>query len=232
MSEEARSLTVPFMHKQNGKVKIIPNGVKIKDFDIDSREIRAKKEKYLGENNRIIVGSVGRLVDDKGYDVLLQAISIARDKFKGVLFLIAGDGQDRQDLERQIMDLGLHERVKLLGELDNVPEILQVFDIYVQPSRREGMPLAVIEAMASELPIIASDIGGISKLLDGGKAGLLVEKENPQALSEALVSMIENEAFRNDYRERAFQQAKAFSIDKIAGEYVNLYKKMLDNQME
>jgi len=232
VSEEARSLTVPFLKKQNGTILIIPNGVKINDFDIDSREIREKKEKLLGENNRIIVGSVGRLVDDKGYDVLLQAISISRNKFKGVLFLIAGDGQDRQELEQKIIDLELAERVKLLGELDNVPEILQVFDIYVQPSRREGMPLAVIEAMASKLPIIASDIGGISKLLDSGKAGVLVEKENPQALSEALVKMIENEELRNYYLDKAFQRAKAFSIDKIAGEYVSLYEKMLNNQME
>jgi glycosyltransferase involved in cell wall biosynthesis len=232
VSEEARSLTLPFIDNQIRNIRIIHNGVKIEDYGIETERTREKKEKLLGENNRIIVGSVGRLVDDKGYDVLLEAISLSEYLREGALFLIAGDGQDRQELEQQIIDLGLDDTVTLLGELDNIPEILQLFDIYIQPSRREGMPLAVIEAMASKLPIIASNIGGISKLLDSGEAGILVEKENPSELSIALIKMIENEELRDHYRDKAFQQAQTFSIDKIAGEYVSLYEKMLNNQME
>lgn len=130
-----------------------------------------------------IVGSVGRLERVKRYDILLDAVAMLR---KPAFVVIAGDGTCRADLQNQAHRLGLGDRVRLLGVRSDAKEIHQAFDVYVQSSETEGVSNAVLEAMALETPVVATAVGGTGELIDDGVHGLLVQKNDANALALAI----------------------------------------------
>jgi glycosyltransferase involved in cell wall biosynthesis len=140
---------------------------------------------------------VARLsVRDKGQDVLLKALADLRDL--NWRLTLAGDGPDRRLLEQQVAHLGLEERVEFLGDTPNaeVRELLSTHDVFALSSRNEGLPLSLLEAMACELPCVATDVGSVREILQDEKGGLLVKAEDAASLGRALRRMIEDEALR------------------------------------
>ena len=126
--------------------------------------------------------SVGRLDPVKGHDVLLRAVA----EVAGVELVVLGEGGTRDALEKQVAELGLADRVRLPGWAEDVTGELPAYDALVLPSRTEGWPLTVVEAMLAGLPVVATPVGSVAEAVDDGRTGLLVPKDDPTALASAL----------------------------------------------
>jgi glycosyltransferase involved in cell wall biosynthesis len=133
-----------------------------------------------------VVGIVARIVMEKGFRELVRAFAAVRQGDPRARLVIVGEGPEMAELVAQIAAHGLQEAVVLLGNRLDVPQLLRTFDLFVLPSYREGMPVALLEAMASGLPVVATDVRGSREVVDPGRNGLLVPLGDVPALADAL----------------------------------------------
>ncbi len=189
--------TLPYAPR--GKpVSVIPYGVDLDAFRPAARPARPHPT----------IGAVGRLSPEKGFEHLLRAVALLRDNGVTLDVVLAGDGPSRGALERLTAELKIGPRVRFLGEVahDDVPAVLQGFDIFAMPSTWEGFGVSAIEASAMELPVVASDIHGIPDVVVDGETGLLV----PPASATALAAAIARLAADREVRLRMGAAGRAF----------------------
>ena len=203
------------------RIAVIPNGV---DF-----ENATPRSDYL-TTGQLTVVFVGRLVPNKGADVLLPAFRRVLNSQTGTpwrLWLF-GEGSERASLEAMCVDLGIAEHVKFWGRIDSVASHLEQADLFVLPSRAEGMSNALLEAMSHGLPCVASRIPGNVEVLRDGENGILVPVDNDKALADALVELGRDPDRRKALGEQARSDAiNDFAIDSVASRYLELYRELL-----
>jgi sugar transferase (PEP-CTERM/EpsH1 system associated) len=204
------------------KVRTIYNGVDAERFAPGNRTVARQA---LGiPPDWAVAGTVGRLDPVKDQAGLIHAFAQVASIGKGAL-VIAGDGPSRRQLEAVIGELRLGERVRLLGERDDVASILRALDVFVLPSIGEGISNAILEAMATGLPVIATRVGGNGELVKDGLTGRLIEPRRPEALAEALTDYFANPARARAHgaagRERAISE---FGLERMLAGYVALYR--------
>lgn len=205
------------------KIVTIENGIDGSKYDIVID--RQKKKEELGiQHNGPIIGLGVRLAAQKGITYLLQAMPQIITSFPEITLVIVGDGELKATLQNEARQLGIADHVLFTGTRLDIPELLKLFDIYVLPSLWEGMPMVILEAMAAGCPVIASDVGGVSKVIDNQQHGLLVESRNPQQLADAVASLLNDDMLR----ERLAQNGKTkfnenFSADFMTRKYEQLY---------
>jgi glycosyltransferase involved in cell wall biosynthesis len=151
--------------------------------------------------DRVVVGNVARLAEQKGHRDLIAAAPAVLERHPGARFVVAGDGELRAELEALARPLG--ERFTFLGERDDVPDLLASFAVFAYPSRFEGLCLAVIEAQAAGVPVVATPVGGIVENVVDGETGLLVPPNDPAALAEAIVRILDDPGQGRALAERA-----------------------------
>lgn len=167
---------------------------------------------------------VGRLVPVKGVDVLLLAWSKLPSRHQARLLLI-GDGPERPRLEAMAEELGLGSTVTFVGHSGDVESYLQSSDVYVQPSRQEGMPNSVLQAMACSLPIVATAISGNMDLVAPSKNGLLVPREDAVALSDALEKLIQDADMRQRMGEASrVRAAESYELQRVLDRLETAYR--------
>lgn len=149
----------------------------------------ALRRKVSGADDALILVAVGRLVDGKGYDDLLDAFATVAAADPRPVLVLVGDGPERERLLGRAGSLGLAGRVRLLGQRDDVAELLSACDLYVSASHWEGLPLAMLEAMAAGLPVAVTAVGDVPVVVDDG-CGRLVPPRDPQALASALQELL------------------------------------------
>jgi len=169
-------------------VTVIPNGVP------DIGEPVGGQSRC--ENGRFRIGCVSRLNREKGVDILIEAFARVHKQAPEAELVLVGDGVERTALGKQAAGLGVAEHVQFLGTRDDVPALLATFDVFVLPSRTEGLPMALLEAMAAGLPIVATAVGGVPQAIRHRETGLLVPAEKPEALAESLMSLFGNTTLR------------------------------------
>lgn len=168
--------------------------------------------------------SAGRLDPQKDYATLLRAWKSVEAALPQAQLTIAGEGPERGDLEGLIGALGL-KNVRLPGFVQNVPELLRGADVYVQPSAWEGFGLAVAEAMASALPVVASDADSLPELVAHNKTGLIVPKGKPEEFARAILEVLNDRTRAAALGQAARAAALArFSVERMVGEYATLYR--------
>jgi glycosyltransferase involved in cell wall biosynthesis len=170
--------------------------------------------------------AVGRLKAPKDFLTLVRAL--ARLPEGGFDVMLVGDGPDRGEVEDEIRKLGVEGRVQLAGERSDVPALLADSDVFVLSSRSEGLPVSVLEAMAAELPVVASNVGGLGELVVDGQTGVLVPPGDPEALAEALGRLIGDRELRR--RLGAAGRARAerlFDLDAFRQAHLDLYDRQL-----
>jgi glycosyltransferase involved in cell wall biosynthesis len=174
-------------------VDLIRNGVEL-DADSLSVDVRQVREQIGIPQDALLCVLVGRLVWAKGFDDFISAFSLAADKIKNIKAIILGEGELREQLEKQLASLGLQEKVLLPGYCDysTVLKILMSSDLYVMSSRSEGIPFALLEAAALGLPIVATNCGGIPEVVTNGENALLVPVGDKSALAQSLVTLCED----------------------------------------
>jgi len=191
------------------RIVTIPNPV-------DSEEIRRLARPPAERTSEVRLVSVGRLVSAKGFDVLIEACRLARLGPDWEL-LIIGEGPLRRDLAELVARQGLQAQVTFLGLLENPYPIMASADIAIQPSRWEGFGMAIAEALALGVPLIASDCpGGVSQTLEGGKFGMLVPVEDPPKLAEAITLLAGDAGLRKTLAARGPVRAADFTPASVA----------------
>jgi glycosyltransferase involved in cell wall biosynthesis len=214
-SEGARRLE-RWIGLPEGSVRVIHNGV------VD-RPVTPLPRPVSGP----IIGTIGRLAPQKGQDVLLTALRA----LPGVTAVLVGDGPDREKLQAMARDLGVEDRVLMPGWLEDPRAWLPAFDVFVLPSRVEGLPLAIIEAMLASRPVVAASVDGIPEEVLDGRTGILVPPEDPGTLAEAVGSLLDDP----DRRERMGQEgrrfaADSFSVEGMVAAYESLYDELLSRR--
>jgi glycosyltransferase involved in cell wall biosynthesis len=171
-----------------------------------------------------VVGCVARLAPEKGHRLLVDAFAKLRSEHPDAALVLIGDGQERERIERQADALGVRSSVRMLGERDDVEQLLPAFDVFALASDREGLPLAVLEAMASSVPFVSTDVGELPRLAEMG-AGRVVELTGgAEALSRELAAELRGRTLA-DRGARAREVAEErFSIEAMTRSYVELYR--------
>lgn len=184
------------------RVLLVPNGVDVERFACPGREEHLRA---LGLSGRPVVGTVGRLIEEKGHIHLLQAVPLILQRHPDAAFLIVGDGQLRPRLEAFLKDKPYRDRVCITGLRQDIPELLALMDVFVFPSLSEGFPIALIEAMAARRPVAGSAIPQLDGVLVEGETGLAVPPGEPRALAGAVCRLLEDGTLRERVTRRAFE---------------------------
>jgi glycosyltransferase involved in cell wall biosynthesis len=170
--------------------------------------------------------AVGRLKAPKDFVTLVRALAALRGRTYEAL--IVGDGPDRGAVEAEIERLGLEGRVQLAGERSDVPELLAASDVFVLSSRSEGLPVSVLEAMAAQLPVVASRVGGLGELVVDGETGLLVPPGDETALAEALGRLVDDRELRRKLGAAGRARAEdSFDLSAFRRAHIDLYDRQL-----
>ena len=170
--------------------------------------------------------TVGRLQAPKDALTLVRALAAVQGSpFE---LLVVGDGPDRPSIEEEVRRLGLERAVELVGQRDDVPELLATADLFVLSSRSEGLPLSILEAMAAGLPVVASGVGGIPEVVVDGETGLLVPPGDPQRLAAAVEQLLVNASLRRRFGEAGRRRvAEHFDLASTHRAHLNLYRRVL-----
>ena len=211
------------------KATVIYNGIDTTSF------IRARstslRDKYSWHENDIIIGSLGNIRPAKGYDILLKAAALLENKSHSYRFVIAGQGKGElyDSLLTLRKELGLEDRVKFLGFIDDPAEFLAGIDIFLSSSISEGLPLSAIQAMVAALPMIATRCGGYEGLITDRENGVLTEVGNPAAIAEAIEILAVDSALQSKLGANAKKYAiETYDIDVMLNAYSQEYERFLD----
>jgi glycosyltransferase involved in cell wall biosynthesis len=205
------------------KVTVIPNGIDFRRFDASLQELGGKefRQRLKIPLESLLVGTVGEIKPQKGHEDFLHAAAIIARENRNVHFIIAGGdnsrtGEHQRAIERLVGELRLKGRVHFTGWLDQVAPLMAALDVYVSASRTESFGLAIVEAMASGLPVVATATEGAQEIISPGETGLLVAVGDDKALAASVLSLLNDEHERA--RLGALARAKAresFSLEKM-----------------
>lgn len=210
--------------KFSGAAKTITkiyNGI---DLSLYGREPNILLREKLRENKNILVAYVARIVDGKNHDFLIDIWYELKKKGDNRLRLIfIGDGENLEKIRKKIDELNLKQEIICLGQCSNVSELLACADFAVFPSDYEGFSIAMIEKLASSLPVIASDIPPFREIITSGKNGIILSLDDKEGWIKAIEMLSENNSFRNSMSIAAKERSKEFSVELMAKEYEFIY---------
>ena len=218
VSDAAKTYLVEQDKIPAGLITVIQNGVDMNKFYAEGAQIL--------NNDEIIFGTVGRLIKVKGYENLIKAFSLIKNKNWSLRMV--GDGEERKSLEKLAKNHGLQEQVHFLGAVEANDELPKM-DVFVHPSYSEGLSLAVMEAAAAGKFLIASDVGGLPEIVEHGKTGLLINPHSLEDLVEKL-NWVFNHRDESKLYAKALQKRTVtkFDINNIINQYQDLYKTLIE----
>jgi glycosyltransferase involved in cell wall biosynthesis len=226
----AASIKPPWWARRRGRspVEVLLHGVN-PDTVPRGPEARTRARDLLGlASTRPVVGIVANLSPKKDHAGLLTAIDQVRTRVPDVLLLLIGSGPLEDELRARVAADGLRDHVRFLGSRDDVAELLPALDVFVLGSRFEGLPIALLEAMAAELPCVATAVGGVPEALTDGVEGRLVPPGDPRALATALEEVLGAPGVRAAMGSAARRRVRSeFSIDRAVRRTEELYAAVL-----
>ncbi len=206
------------------QVTVIRNG---RDLSTYQNADETAVEAEIHCDKELVVGTVGRLIERKGHFELLTAWSRIHDTDIKARLVFVGDGPDREAIEKHARNVGCIDSVEFLGMRQDVPALLSMMDVFVFPSHFEGLPGAVIEAMAAGLAIAATPVDGTGEILDNYRTGLFVPVDAPEELAWAMRRLLETPALRDSLGNAAQREAEtAFDIETMVEEFGTVYEQL------
>ncbi len=220
VSENGRRQLADALGMRPDRFEVVHNGTLLRPGDPGA----VRSELGLRPSDRLLL-AVGNLYPVKGHDVLISALSRVPAPDGGrVVLAIAGRGEQEDSLRALAVEAGLSDNVKLLGFRSDVPDLLAAADLFVMPSRSEGLPMAIIEAMLTGVPVVATRVGGVHELIPTEDRGVLVPPEDPAALAAAIGPMVTDDSRRTKTGAAGREWAEArFSGDAMTRGYLRLY---------
>lgn len=195
------------------------------DSGIDTERFQPPKTSRAG--GRLILGCVSRLDPIKAHDLLIDACARLIGEGHDLELRLLGDGPSRGELERQVQERGIGDRVKFLGMRLDIPEQLREMDVFVLSTHREGRPISIMESLATGVPVIATRVGSVPGLIADGKTGFLVEPDDVEGLTRAIRRLVEDHELRGRCSEEARRFAVAeLSVERMADQYAAYYREI------
>jgi len=209
------------LHLSDSQMHIVNNGIRLENYH-STKWFRGETPKEW------VILSVGRFSKEKGQDILIRAIAcsnLQNIKFK---LILVGGGKMRPELEKLVIDLDLSDKVRFLGERNDIPHLLSKADIYIQPSRSEGMGIALVEALASGLPVVIADIPGMKEVINKVPGlGKLVPSQDPKALANAIEEYIKSPDLCRRQARLGKKSSENYRIESTSAALLELYYQVL-----
>ncbi|MFH1245579.1 MAG: glycosyltransferase family 4 protein [Candidatus Omnitrophota bacterium] len=209
------------------KFVIVHNGVEIEKFDpckFTAQDKTAFKKNYHLEITAPLIGTVARLSSVKGQRYLISAMERIHKENPAVQLLLVGDGPEKNKLTQMVEDLGLEKNIFFVPATLDTSMPLSLMDVFVFPSLLEGLGLAIIEAQAMGVPVVATDVGGIYTLVKDGVNGFLVPPKDSKALAQAILKLLKDKELAGTFSQRAREQAKQrFNLHQMTAEIEKVY---------
>ncbi len=211
-------------------IKVIPNGVKTEiDHAFSLQNKKAKRALFNIREKDFVLGYIGRLSQEKGIEYLIHASSMLEKAIIPIKILLIGDGPQKETLKALAKENGLGTKVFFPGFQSDIEEWIPALDVFILPSFTEGTPMSLLEAMAYGIPVVASAVGGVPKIIDSGKTGILVSPGRPKEIRDNIVRLYDNPSLRNKIGKAGQQKVKEeFDVEswarQIEAEYISLIK--------
>lgn len=209
------------------RCRVIPNGIDPEPYRLAQVNRRSVRLSLGIDDSNFSLVCAGRLDRQKGYPYLLEAFRQVSRRHPEARLVIAGDGPDRLELEKQVKSLNLSNSVKLLGFRSDIPELLAAADCFVLASLWEGSPNVVLEAWAAGRPVVASATPGAQELIQEGKTGLLVPAANSSRLAQAILQIMETPAKAQEMARNADKELDRRSMTNTNEATQNIYRELL-----
>jgi len=210
------------------KIIKILNGVDIAKFKFTKEEANKKRKEYrerLGIGfEEIVIGMFANFRKQKNHELFLRAVRLLKERgINNIKVVFAGDGPEREKIDKLISDLHLGSYILCLGARRDIPELMNMIDIYCLPSFFEGLPFSLMEAMAAGLPCVATNVEGNREIVRNSQNGILVESNNPEGLANALQKLSIDKFLRETLGSRAAQDVKELSFENMMKKYEELF---------
>jgi L-malate glycosyltransferase len=213
-------------HYRGRTVDVITNGIPKPKFPSAQERERLRRE-ITGDGSNSVVITVGRFTGAKGYEDMIEAFHLLRERAPNPKLMMVGSGPKVETIKSQIEDLDLRQSVILTGEREDIPQLLALSDVFASSSHREGLPLAVLEAMMAGLPVVATSVGDIPNVVTK-ETGVVVPPHHPELLADALEDLLKNPQKRLAMGQAAYRRAmNEFSVDAWMKKHLALYREVL-----
>jgi len=212
--------------------EVIPSGVPLAHLDGNERHRGELREELGFEKGVRLIGIVGRLAPVKNHGDFLAAAGILSRERNGLRFLIVGDGESRAGLEAETRRRGLGAVVRFLGQRADLARVYADLDVVTLCSLNEGLPMALIEAMACGKPVVATDVGAVRDLLEDGRAGLVVPPRDPMALARGIASVLDDPDLSARLSARARDAGQKYHVDNLVRRTQSLYAALLASKKD
>jgi len=224
VSEDIRNFLITRVGIKADQVMTIRNGIDVNSYIVPVDEDGAPEK----ERQEYVIGTVGSLYPVKGHTYLLKALAIVLKTHPDVVCKIAGQGHLMSQLQAEAADLGIANRATFLGLRDDIPQYLQSIDVFVLPSLSEGLPLSVLEAMAAGKPVIATNVGGVSEVVQDQRTGFVVPPKDPETMANRILQVMADRAMAERLGRAGREKVERdFSLDTMTQQYEALYEEAL-----
>lgn len=211
------------------KIELIYNCVDDVAFKADLSVRNNIRESLKLSKNDIVLGFAGRLVAQKGLDILIRSMQCLTKKSDQFKLLVAGEGRKRKELERLSRKLHLQEKIRFLGFCENIQEVMCAFDIGLIPSRQEPFGIIALEFMRMKIPIITSGVDGLGEFVEDNVTGLITPNNTPEDICNCILRLVDESQLRKTIIENAYNSSEDFGLKQYTGKIENLYIKLFSN---
>jgi len=220
ISEATAHNLIKWLPELDKKMEVIHNGINTSEF---AEAVAYPKEYIVDDVKKPLILFVGRFTEQKDHKTLIKAMVDVPDAH----LILVGDGSTKNSMEAMARVLNVHNRVHFLGRRKDIPQLLKMSDVYVQSSHWEGFGIAVLEAMAGGLPVIASNVPGLRDVV--GNSGILFNSGDSQQLAKCINTVLKNKELYNDLAKKSRERALEFNIEKTAKQYTDLYQRVINS---
>ncbi len=208
------------------RLQVIHNGIEPGTSPTDSERRNVRRTLGIAPST-IVIGTIARLNHVKDLGTLIEAFAIISRQHQEIVLIVVGDGEERNRLEEIARRLGVLSEIRFLGQRDDARRLLAAFDVYVNSSISEGISLTILEAMAAELPVVATRVGGTPEVVADGISGLLVPARTPAALADAIRQLAVDRGRRRAMGTSGrLTLVQGFSIHRMVDQYAELYRRL------
>ncbi len=221
VSKAVRNHAVNDLGIDKNQIRVVYNGIDYKDFP----KKEAKRENFGFNKKDHLIGILGRISQEKGHFLAIDALKILKKKYRNIYLLISGKGKKENELKNLIAECGLNDNVKFMNLDSNT--FLEIIDLLIVPSKKEGFGYSIIEAFYKEIPVVAHAVGGISEIIRNRKNGLLFHQESPIALADTMEEILLKPELRKKIIQNAKDDSLYFSMRRMALDTEKVYREII-----
>jgi len=224
--EQIQALKLKFIKPE--KSYMIYNGIDIEFFKKYTFRDEDKKRKLGLDKDAFVIGNISRFDSIKGHRYLIEGFSMLVKEMNNAVLVLVGDGLEKAAMQKLVSSLGIQDKVYFLGNRTDIPSLLSIFDIFVFPSIREGLPYALIEALAAGVPIVATNVIGNNELIKDGMNGVLCKPKSGEAIFEAIKKILDNKALCDQFKKNGLKYVhENFQLKKMIYRTEQVYINLL-----